>query len=143
MLHFLIWHFCFFPFSHHYHFHVNFFAFLHIFSNRNIFHSLYYNNLYLTHLALPNICVNNDNSFQRMLMGQLHSSKKSKKSKIQVEFLKAHHQYLWFYIFLQSMSICSKHFVIPGVRIYCTPSPLRYALTNKDRLEVELLCSVV
>jgi hypothetical protein len=29
------------------------------------------------------------------------------------------------------------------VRIYCTPSPLRYALTNKDRLEVELLCSVV
>jgi hypothetical protein len=30
-----------------------------------------------------------------------------------------------------------------SVRIYCTPSPLRYALTNKDRLEVELLCSVV
>jgi hypothetical protein len=29
------------------------------------------------------------------------------------------------------------------VRIYCTPSLLRYALTIKDRLEVELLCSVV
>jgi hypothetical protein len=30
-----------------------------------------------------------------------------------------------------------------GVRNYCTPSPLRYALTIKTRLEVELLCSVV
>jgi hypothetical protein len=30
-----------------------------------------------------------------------------------------------------------------SVRIYCTPSPLRYALTIKTQLEVELLCSVV
>jgi hypothetical protein len=29
------------------------------------------------------------------------------------------------------------------VRNYCTPSPLRYALIIKTRLEVELLCSVV
>jgi hypothetical protein len=29
----------------------------------------------------------------------------------------------------------------PSVRNSCTPSPLRYALTKKDRLEVELLCS--
>jgi hypothetical protein len=29
------------------------------------------------------------------------------------------------------------------VRIYCTPSPLKYALTTKTRLEVELLCRVV
>jgi hypothetical protein len=29
------------------------------------------------------------------------------------------------------------------VRNYYTPSPLRYALTIKTRLEVELLCSVV
>jgi hypothetical protein len=30
-----------------------------------------------------------------------------------------------------------------NVRIYCTPPLLRYALTIQDRLEVELLCSVV
>jgi hypothetical protein len=29
------------------------------------------------------------------------------------------------------------------VKNYCTPSPLRYALTIKTRLGVELLCSVV
>jgi hypothetical protein len=28
-----------------------------------------------------------------------------------------------------------------GVRNYCTPSPLRYALTIKTQLDVELLCS--
>jgi hypothetical protein len=30
-----------------------------------------------------------------------------------------------------------------GLRNYCTPSPLKYALTIKTWLEVELLCSVV
>jgi hypothetical protein len=28
-----------------------------------------------------------------------------------------------------------------NVKNSCTPSPLRYALTKKNRLEVELLCS--
>jgi hypothetical protein len=32
---------------------------------------------------------------------------------------------------------------IKSVRNYCTPSPLRYALTIKTWLQVELLCSVV
>jgi len=41
-----------------------------LFSTKTTWHSLYYNNLCFTHVALPNICVNKYNYLQWILMGK-------------------------------------------------------------------------
>jgi len=44
-------------------------------------------------------------------------------------------------LFQKPLGQVQKYCDLVLVKNSCTPSPLRYALTKKNRLEVELLCS--
>jgi hypothetical protein len=66
------------PLSNHHYSNVNV-LFSNIYFPLKIFGILYTTTLFVSHVALPNMCVSKYNCFQWILMGKWHHSKKTKK----------------------------------------------------------------
>jgi hypothetical protein len=96
---------------------ISIWIFFHIHSIGIIFHYLYYNNLCFMNLALPNICVNNHNSFQECLWDSCIVPRNWKNLKFRLNVWKHTINNYGFIFFQSSISLFfPPHFIILGAK---------------------------